>query len=175
MIAVASLLASGCSTFTAPDYGVSIENVAFIERIEASGSVSVGEFDTAEGVPDKITCRGAGPVTASPGKTYAQYIRDALHDELYLARVIDQDSSVQITGRLNAIDFSSTSPAHWDLNVTVMAPGRSDITVDVSLPFNTSWDALSACRDASGAFEAAVEQVVREIVTHQDFPSYLNP
>lgn len=175
IIAIASVaLLSACSTYPAPDYGASIENVAYIERLGATGSVRVGEFSSAPGVPSSITCRAAGPITASTGVTYAEYVRGALHDELYLARVLDPDSDVEITGRLDAIDFVSTSPARWEIAVTISAPGRPSISVDVEHAFNTSWSAEAGCRDAANALESAVERVISELTRHPDFRSYLS-
>ncbi|TDF35147.1 hypothetical protein EYS14_22485 [Alteromonadaceae bacterium M269] len=167
----ASMVAlSGCETVTSLPYSASTENVLSMQsKVSKSGNlVRLGEFSENKDV-GSLTCRLNGPVDVSPGKTQAQFIKEAMQTELFMAKAYDAASDVEITGNLNSLSFSSVSPASWKLNLTVASNKSAGYTVEIEHPFKTSFSAYGACQNVAQAFAPAVQSLIAEVVKHPDF------
>ena len=70
-------------------YKASPSKVIAIQQSLQPKKVSVGDVSMAPGVDDRPLCRIMGPVEVAPGKTPSQYIKDALQEELLMARAYD--------------------------------------------------------------------------------------
>lgn len=98
-------------------------------------------------------CRLLGPV-AGLGDNHATYIRSALQSALFMAQLYDQSSEVEIIGNVHSIKFSSVSPASWMIGFTIRSNKSPGYSVETVYPFRTSYSALSACQNVTGAFES---------------------
>lgn len=172
-VTVAStLFLAGCSTTNSVPYKASTSNVITIQQsLGKSGKkVSLGEV-AAKGINEAPTCRLAGPVNVAPGKTLSQYIKDAFQEELFLAGVYSPNSKNVINGTITALDFSSVSPASWTVTMSVSSNVSSGYSVSSNYPFNTSFDAYSACKNVANAFGPAVQNLLKQVVSHSQFNS----
>jgi hypothetical protein len=168
-----ALLVSGCETTNSIPYKASTANVISIQQsLQAQGrKVSLGSVSMASGVEENPLCRLMGPVKVAPGKSLPQYIKDAFQEELFMAQVYQPGAPVVIDGRIEALKFSSVSPASWEIAMSVnsnLSPGYS---VAVKFPFETSWTAISACKNVADAFAPAVQELLKQVVTHPEFAS----
>lgn len=172
LIAAIAAIASGCSTTNSIPYKVSTSNVIAIQQALESQAkeVSVGNVSMKEGVEESPTCRLMGPIKVAPGKTPADYIKDAFIEELFMAQAYSPTSQSQISAQIDEINFSSVSPASWDIAMTVNSSNSTSYSVSVNYNFDTSWDAYSACKNVADAFGPAVQALLGEVVTHPDFP-----
>ncbi len=170
IVIVSILTATGCETTSTVPYTASTENVlVFQNKLSETGiKVKLADFTESAGV-EKGTCRLAGPVDVSPGKTQAQYIKEAMQTELFMAQVYDVNGNVEIKGNLDAVKFKSTSPASWAIRLSVSSDRSSGYTVDVQYPFKTSFSAYSACKNVADAWAPAVQKLIREVVDHPEF------
>jgi len=175
-VCVLSLSVFGCSTTNSIPYKASTANVISIQRmLQSQGKkVSIGTITSAPGVEDAPMCRLMGPVVVAPGKSLPQYIKDAFQEELFLAQVYDPNASTKIDCRVEALSLSSVAPANWDITMSVKSNISSGYTVSVRFPFNTSWDAYSACKNVADAFGPAVQELLKQVVTHPEFNSLVN-
>lgn len=86
-----------------------------------------------------------------------------------MAQVYQANAPAAIDGRLEALSFSSVSPASWDITMSVKSNTSPGYTVSVKYPFETSWTAYSACKNVADAFGPAVQELLKQVVTHPQF------
>lgn len=166
-----TMIASGCQTTNSIPYKASTANVISIQQsLQALGKkVSLGSVGLAPGVEESPLCRLPGPVVVSPGKSLPTYIKEAFQEELFMAQVYQPNASNIIDGRLEALSFSSVSPAVWNIAMSVKSTTGAGYSVSVKFPFSTSWDAGSACKNVADAFGPAVQELLKQVVTHPQF------
>ena len=162
---------SGCSTTNSIPYKASTENIIAIQQgLKAQGKkVRLGSINMAPGVDEHLLCRLMGPVKVAPGKTLSQYIKDAFEEELFKAGVYDPNALTVIDGQIEKLKFSSVSPASWEISMSVKSNTSAGYTVAVKYPFNTSWDAYSACKNVADAFGPAVQALLKQVVINPKF------
>lgn len=165
------LLVSGCETTNSIPYKASTANVIQIQQtFQPHGKkVSLGSFNLANGVDESPLCRLNGPVKVAPGKTLPQFIKEAFQEELFMAQVYQANAPSVIEGRLEELSFSSVTPANWTLTMSVKSNVSPGYTVSVKYPFETSWTAYSACKNVADAFGPAVQELIKQVVTHPQF------
>ncbi len=164
---------TGCSTTNSVPYKASTSNVITIQQSlgKMGKKVSIGNIIAAKGIDESPVCRLMGPVNVAPGKTLSQYIKDAFQEELFLAGVYSPNAPSKISGTITSLDFSSVSPANWDITMAVKSNNSSGYSVSAKYPFNTSFDAYSAYKNVANAFGPAVQTLIKKVVTHPQFNS----
>jgi hypothetical protein len=169
LAAMAAVLA-GCDTTNTIPYKVSTDNVVAIQNALHGKKISLGEITLAPGVSEHVGCRLAGDVAVAPGKTPHEYIKDALKDELFAAQVYDPAASTTISGEIEDFGFSSVSPAHWLVKLRIRSNASPDgYVVETNYHFDTSFSAISACRNVANAFGPAVSDLIHVAVTNPKF------
>ena len=168
LAASVTVVIAGCSTTNSTPYKASTGNVIAIQQtFEAQGKkVSVGNVSMAPGIEASPTCRLLGPIKVAPGKSLAQYIKDAFIEELFIAKAYTPTSPSVINAKIEKIKFSSVTPASWDIIMSVSSTTSSGYAVSVNYGFDTSWDAYSACKNVADAFGVGVWEGVplREVL-----------
>ncbi len=172
-ISLSAIVLSGCETTNSIPYNPSTTNVITIQNtLKKEGKkVNVGGITLAPGIEESPMCRLNGPVKVAPGKSLPQYITEAFQEELFIAGVYDTNADYTIDGKIEKLEFSSVSPASWDISMSVKSNVSSGYTVFVHYPFDTSWTAYSACKNVANAFGPAVQALLKEVVTNPKFPS----
>ena len=167
-----ALLLSGCETTNSIPYNPSTTNIITIQNtLKKEGKkVSVGSITLASGVEESPMCRLNGPVKVAPGKSLPKYIEEAFQQELFMAGVYDANAESRINGNIEKLDFSSVSPAYWDISMKVSSNLSPGYVVSIHYPFDTSWSAYSACKNVANAFGPAVQSLLKEVVSHPQFP-----
>lgn len=170
---IATLTLVGCS-HTAPRYGLSPENQITLKTLKTSKRVAVGPFTSSEPGKQSIVCRAAGPVEAPDGKTFDAYLREALINELRIADVLDEKSSVVIKGYLEHIDFNSNIGAgKWIIRLTMTAPGTQPFTIENTYGFSTNFIADQACAQVAQALLPATQDLYQKLFAQPQFQSLL--
>ena len=174
-IASSAFFISACSTTNSIPYKASTSNVIAIQNSVAGTDrkVSVEAFRIAPGINQDLTCRLLGPISVAPGKSIPAYVEEAFQEELFLARAYDPRSAVAISGEIQELQFSSVSPASWDLALRVSSTESPGYTASVSYEFDTSFDAFSACKNVANAFGPAVQALLKQVVNDPRFPQLM--
>lgn len=169
------VLTTGCSTTSggAP-YKASIQNVVAIQEQLGEAKVKLIDFTAAAGVDDPRMCRALGSISIAGGKAPSQFVRDAFQEELFLAQSYSNTSPIAISGRLDALSFSSVVPANWDITLTLTSSNGATLQVQNRHEFSSSWDALSACKNVADAFAPAVQALLRKAATDTRFKTLVN-
>lgn len=167
------LFLSGCETVTSQRYQASTENVLKMQgEISKDQKVHLGEF-TQNDSGVALTCRLSGPVDVSPGTSQAQYIKEAMRSELFMADVYDINSETIITGKLEELRFSSVSPAKWYITLSVSSGKSEGYTVTTEYGFKTSFSAFGACKNVAETFPLAVQKTISDVISDPRFKSLL--
>ena len=165
------ILLAGCETTNSIPYKASTANVITIQKslLSTGKMVSVSDITMAEGVDENPMCRLMGPVNVAPGKSLSQYIKEAMQEELFMAKVYEPDAPTVIEGQIKELSFSSVSPAYWSITMKVKSNISSGYTVSIKYPFDTSWTAYSACKNVANAFGPAVQELLKQVVNNPQF------
>lgn len=168
-IIVLSLVLSGCSTYAANRYSISVDNVTALKTISGA-QINVGQFTATKPGLTEIMCRGVGPIKSPDGETFENYIRKAFLDELKIAGLYSGSSSITLTGNLDFIDFSSNSGT-WNLAATIKSSNGRLISVSENYPYTTSFYGETACNQTAQALMPAVQDLISKIIHHPEFAS----
>ena len=158
---------SGCSTYSAPRYSISADNVTTLRAIGGQ-SLRVGPFTASQPGLSEILCRAAGPVTTQDGEPFSDFVRKALIDELKIANAFSETASITLSGHLNGIDFSSMSGS-WDISLAVNSSNGKTIVVTEHYVFRSSFRALTACSQTAQALTPAVQNLIGKLVANTEF------
>ncbi len=170
-IALLSIVVTACAHVSQP-YTPSAANIEDIKQLTSGSTIkmSVGNFTADKDVQASIMCRGEGPVSAPGGKTFEQYIKDAIVQELTIARIFDQSSDRKLTAVLNQIDFSSAmSGGRWDIMMTFSAKEVEPFVIRITYPFDSSFVAYTACNEVAQALPLATQKLINELIKHPSF------
>jgi hypothetical protein len=118
-------------------------------------------------------CRGVGPIKTPDGETFEHFVRKALVDELTIAEIYSSDAPITITGRLDAIDFSSGVGAAWNIALTITSSNGQTLSVSEDYKYTSSYYGETACNQTAHALMPAVQNAVGKVIRHPNFPALL--
>ena len=172
LASVSLLVMSGCSTYSANRYAISVDNVTELRTLSGT-EIGVGNFSAATPGRTEIMCRGVGPITTPDGESFENFIRKALVDELRMAEVYSKNGGVILSGNLDAIDFSSNT-GNWDISLTVSSSNGESLSVSESYEYKTSFYGETACNQTAQALMPAVQNIIGKIVSNSKFQNLVN-
>ncbi len=159
---------SGC-TASVNQYGVSVENVESLRKMQSASKVNINAF-TSEAIHESINCRGSITIKTPNEISFEEYIHNALISELKLAGLYDSSSSLAINGNFEKLDASSAvGNGKWMFVIQLSADGKESFTVDSEYPFSASWLGDRACQQVPQAFSPAVQKLIKDIFNHPKF------
>jgi hypothetical protein len=166
-----ALAVTACS-HVSPRYNPSATNVEGIRDI-AKGAISkinVDQFSATEKGKKSIGCRAEGTVSAPDNKTFDEFIKDAISDELRVAGIFDAKSPIKLQGNLDYIDFSSNIGAgKWVMKMTFKSEGIEPFMVENTYEFSTNFIANIACEQVSQALAPASQDLIKRLIEHPSF------
>ncbi|MDN5843462.1 MAG: hypothetical protein L0H54_08470 [Alcaligenaceae bacterium] len=178
LVAVIALgVLAGCSTYSTNRYASSTHNAMLLAPLKG-GQVQVGEFTSSVknkktgGDQTEIMCRAVGPVRTPDGESFADYIRNAMVDEMKVAEVYAPSAPTVISGNLDAIDFSS-GIGHWTMSLTLTSNNGKSMTMNEKYPYKISYWGQTACFLTAQAFVPAVQDLVGKAVLSAEFNGLL--
>lgn len=137
----AAALSSGCSMM-APKYSPSLENVQKLKDSEAQ-TASVGAFESAPGKGNSASISIRGSSLSSPyDGSYANYLSEALKQELSLAGKLAPDAQIQVSGALqkNDINAGGFSTASGDMEARFIVRRGGEVRYDQVKAIHDEWD-----------------------------------
>jgi hypothetical protein len=167
MTVVVAVVMSGCSTYSANRYSISVDNVTALKAINGT-KLNVGGFTASKPGQTEIMCRGVGPIKTPDGQTFENFIRKALVDELKMAEAYSSSAPITLTGNLDAIDFSSNSGT-WNLALTVNSSNGNSLSTSENYSYTTSFYGETACNQTAQALMPAVQNLIGKVVRTSEF------
>ena len=173
LFAIIASLVLGCSTMTPARYAVSVDTRQTLKHYDGT----LVYLEALE-PPDSYdpNCRLMGPIQAGDGLTIPEFIADAFNDEFKFADIYDQYRGIKLSGKVDKIEFSSSkglTQGWWDLYVTLKSPNGNTVSVGTHYIFESGFDAITACNQTAQALGSAVQDLVYNTVTDQNFESLL--
>jgi len=164
---------AGCSTYAAQRYSIAPANVAALRTFRGQG-INIGPFTAAKPGRTEITCRAVGPIKTPDGEPFEDFVRKAFIADLDIAEVYWAAAPITLTGRLDAIDFSSgLTDAAWDIALTISSSNGKSLSADNHYSFAGNFVGDVACNQTAQALMPAVQDVIGKIITHADFAALL--
>lgn len=170
-VTISALVLAACETTTAIPYQASTQNVITTQTTTraANTKVTLGAFTAGAGAK-KPTCRLAGEVDVAPGKSIEVFIRDAMQTELFMAGAYDPAAPTTVRGNLDKVDLSTVGTGSWTLGLTVTSSADpAGYSVTTTYPFASSFSAAGACKNATAAFNPAVQDLLGKVVSNPRF------
>lgn len=171
MMIVATILISGCSTYSTSRYAISPDNAIALRAFNGK-TVNVGAFNASKPGLKEIMCRGVGPIKTPDGEPFSDFIRKALLDELRLANVYSPSAPIVLTGTLDSIDFSSTG-GQWNLALTLRSSNGKSMSVSENFSYTSSFVGETACNQTAQALMPAVQNLVGKVVRSPGFENLI--
>lgn len=177
LLAMAAL--TGCSTM-APQYPASLDNVALLKK-EAGTGAKVAAFQSSQAKENAnpISLRGNSMNSPYQG-SYANYLSEAIKQELTLAGKYSPDASIEISGTLlkNDLDASGFSTGHGVIEARFIVKQRDSIRYDKVKSVDHSWDSHFvggiAIPAATAAYPNMVSKLLAAVYADPDFISALH-
>ncbi|MBI5583811.1 MAG: hypothetical protein HY892_08290 [Deltaproteobacteria bacterium] len=167
------LIVSGCATFTPQQYSISVDNNAALRSLNGM-TVNVGPFTSAPSIKNEVMCRGAGPISTPDKNPFSEYIRKALIDELKVANAFSATAPATITGKLEAIDFSSME-GRWNIKLTLNSSNGKSMAVTENYSYETSFEGVRACEQTAKSLMPAVQSLIGRLARSQEFAALVSP
>jgi hypothetical protein len=168
---VTLMVCTGCSTFDVGRYGVSVENNAALKKLGGQ-KVTVGPFTATEPGKNEIPCRAVGPIKTPDRRSFEDYIRQALIDELTVADLMAESAPVTLTGKLNKIDFDSMA-GEWFIDLTLTSSNGRSLNVSDKYSYEFTYIAETACSRTAKYFVPAVQVLFGKVVHDPRFADLL--
>jgi hypothetical protein len=167
-VAVLALaFASGCAT-KAPSYNANIENVGLLKKSGAE-PVSGINITVAPGLSGAAELGVRASTLLSPvGSNFADYVSDALKRELELAKLINPQSPLNITGELlkNEIDASGFSVGKGSISARIVVKNGSTVRFDKVKSADITWESSFVGAVAIPKAIESYPELVQKLVTH---------
>ena len=163
---LAALAGAGCSTM-APPYSASMADV---QKLKDAGPIAakVGTFasssDPANANP--ITLR-ASSMTSPYGNSYAEYLAEAVKQELLLAGKLAPTADVEVSGVLlkNDISIASFSVGYGDISARFVVKKAGEVRYDQVKTAHTEFESSFAGAIAIPRGRDAYPQLVQSLLT----------
>lgn len=173
-VALFALFMTGCST-PAPQYSASLDNVAALKQ-GGDAKAKVGTFMTvkAKGNANPISLRGTAMTSPYQG-SYANYVTEALKQELTTAGKYAADASTEITGTLlkNDLDASGINTGDGNIEVRFVVKNSDGVKFDkvksVKHQWESSFAGYTAIPRAMEQYPILVRKLLAELYADPDF------
>lgn len=164
------LILTACDTTSSIPYKASMQNVISIQQvIDEDNKLSIGSVDYASGYEPNLLCRLLGELDVGNGKSVPQYIKAAFEEELFLAGRLAKNNEDEVNITITRLEFSTVTPAFWRIDLKVSSSSSDWFAITSRNEFKTSFNAYSACRNATAAFGYAVQSALQRVVNHSKF------
>ncbi len=169
------LALTACSTMTPPRYSVNADtNVLLRDMNDTSVSVTSyvqkSEFDA--------NCRLMGPIEASDNRSVGQFIRDSFNDEFKFGGIYGGDEALNkldlVLNRANFSSMQGLTSGWWDLEITLSNGNTGEnLQASTHYTFKSGFDAVTACNQTADALTPAVQELIKNAVSQENFKSVL--
>ena len=164
----------GCSVMSPERYSISPEISDILRDSEAKEGIVLSKL--VMGTSFSRSCRLFTLIHAAPGREFNDYIKDAFNDEFRSAGIYNR-KGVVLVGSIDKMDFSSTSfltKGFWHITLTLKSENNHRLTTQITYYYNSGWNGISACDQATKAFRETVQDLIKQTVSHQNFDQLLN-
>jgi hypothetical protein len=166
---------AGCAQM-APTYNPAVENVQVL-RDSGAGKARVSPFDPklTQGQSDTLISLRASGMESPYGGKFSSYITEALKSELTAARLLDDKSTVEITGIItkNDVSVGNMVEGYGEIEARVMVKNGGESRYDkvkyAKVTFETGFAGFVAIPAGVRAYPLVVQKFLAELYADPDF------
>lgn len=166
------LLLTGCESYGVVRYEPGLENNLALRQLPpADAKVALAGAPVAF----DSKCRAAGYLVLPGGMSIDAFVEDALQRELKLAG-LDHGPAMPLALHVDEAAFSTNETGwagYWSLAATLTGPNGSVVRESVRYPFQATYFADSACRQAAQELGPATRQLVGQFARSPAFAAML--
>jgi hypothetical protein len=169
---LAVFVLTGCGIKTA-DYSASAQNV---QKLRSYSNVKLGinSFTAETKNESTVMCRAAETIETPNDEAFEKYIENALRDELIMANIYDENATLKLSGHLKKIYASSMlGNAYWSFDIKVMSSNGNSIDLESKNEYGSAFLAFTACNNMGSSFAPSVKNLIKDILTHPNFPELI--
>lgn len=173
-VLLAAVFTVGCAG-VAPNYAPSIDNVQSLKQSGAQPA-KVGAVVVQADIPGgKSIGLRANSMTSPVGENFGDYIATALRQELELAKLLDAQSGVEISGTLlrNNIDAGGFSTNSGQIEARFLVKRAGQLRFDKVKRIEHSWESsfagAVAIPRAANNYPVMVQKLIGTLVADPDF------
>ena len=172
VLSIGMLLLTSCSTMQPPRYSISVDN---LERLRTFEGAQVRVVSLNQQAAYESNCRLFGPIEPADGLSIPAFITKAFNDEFKVAR-IHSENGTKITGDITRIEFSSVTgltSGYWHISLDLESSNGETLSISNRYGFKSGFDAITACNATADALTPAVQDLIKEVVSHPKFGKLL--
>jgi hypothetical protein len=172
LVLLASLLAVAACSSDIGAYSTSADDIMLARDLAAKNPGRIGAVQSSSAKPQSwISCRDIS-VGLPDDRTFHAYIAKALEDELKLGDLMTPNGAIQLGIHLVDLNFSSWEGT-WEIVTDVSANGQELFQARGYHDHDAAWAAAQECENAADNFEYAVQDLVKNIISHPKFQALL--
>lgn len=163
---------TGCAPHITQVYSPSSKNIMTLRDLSTTtkNKLSVGKF---EGDDSKINCRGA-KIAPPNNMTFASYLKNALTEELMLANLYDENSSLQISGNLKELEVEcAVGTGKWNIEMELIPKSGKPFVIKKSYDFEGAYMGRVVISNAQQSFVPATQEAINALLKSPEFKSYI--
>lgn len=151
-------------------------------------SIRLENFEFAKGVEPESKCSALGiKVSLQPpkGKSYQQYVRDALGEELSIVDAVSQDARQSITGKitqLSLLDGGTEKRCIWQIGLQLKSSNGHMVTIQREISIlrptpqgNTVNHIVNSASAMVVRFNQATREALATAIAEPNFPKLFDP
>lgn len=170
-----AIFVQGFRTYFAGEYVAPEKNLAVLREIKPKVSaVRIADFTANDPDMKTLVCRLSWPVHAPAEIPYAVFLAGAMRDELTKEGLYSATDGIEISGRLDSINFESFGSGKWIIAATFSAPGKEPVTVRHETTFPVSFIASSACGKVRDNLVPAMQEFLFAVYSDERFLALLH-
>jgi hypothetical protein len=177
---LSTMVLTACGTVS-PNYAPSIANVeSFKKSGIASAKVGVVSVANTKSGATSITIRAA-TMASSVAPNYGAYLAAAMKQELDMAKLYDEKSTLEITGDMikNDIAGMGITTASGEMEVRFMVKSNGAVRFDKVKAVTHSWESsfvgAIAIPKAQGEYPTMVQKLISALIADPEFIQALKP
>ena len=165
LILTACVLMTACSV-NAPKYSPSADNSNILQDL-TTHKISVGNFNDSSPQVNSLSMRGSSLVSPY-NESYSLYLTKALEEELKLAGIWDNKSSIRISGALidNQLDVSGFSVGTASITVRFVVKRDNKVVYNNVVVANHEWESSFMGAIAIPAGQSNYPVVIQKLFTN---------
>lgn len=165
----------GFRTFFAGEYVAPEKNLALLREIkDRVPRIRIADFSADDPEMATLVCRMSWPLHAPAKLPYAMFLAGAMRDELTREGLYSSTDGVEVTGRLDSMNFESFGSGKWKIAATFSVEGKTPVTVKHETAFPVAFGAAGACRSVRDNLVPAMQEFLFAVYSDPQFQALLH-
>jgi hypothetical protein len=170
-----SMFVQGFRTYFAGEYVAPEKNLAVLRELKKQmPKIRIADFSADDPEMTTLVCRMSWPLYAPAKLPYTVFLAGAMRDELTREGLYSSNDGIEVTGRLDSINFESFGSAKWKIAATFSVEGKTPVTVKHETAFPVGFGASSACTSVRDNLVPAMQEFLFAVYSDPQFQALMH-